>query len=786
MKKSLIAGASVFALVAGYGASALADDVNVAVSLGTLNQTVVNSATVTEENDEANQGIAGGAQDSLNNDFGSDTFEDQVLNQNNINSGINSGQQGGNAAAIAVDQDGVLDLGLDPEFDANVAISGNIADQDVTNTASVDSTDGPVPDNADPELEEDGIAGEALRSLNNDFGSDTFDNQAINQNNINSGINSAQQGANAAALAVDFDGSEDEVSVNAAFSGNYLTQEVSNEALVTDGDPGDNGNEDNDAIAGEAVDSLRNTFGTQTFENQVINQNNINSGINSAQQGANTASIAASIGDPDIDLGPGDPDSETDDAISDAIGAIEDALAFDVGGAGLGNMGGDVEAFEANIAASRSQGEQTVVNNADNSGDSEANEDGDEDGGIGGDPVNSLHNNFGDDTFRKQAINQNNINSGINSAQQGANTTSIATDTDGAFNILDLNIAVSDSNQTQTVTNTAAADDEDNDGVGGFDPDNTDPDEPNNSLFNSFGSDTYREQVINQNNINAGINSMQQGMNTTAMAIDNSGSFADGNAAWASTTGVQNGSNSATDDSDGVLDDTGLGIGGNPKQNNLNNVFGSDTFREQGINQNNVNAGINSAQQGGNTSALAVADNVSFVDVNLSAATTDLTQGSEETPLSNLASTTGDNSSGIGGNPQGLGDGIDPLSNEFGSDTFREQVMNQNNINSGINSAQQGANTTALSLDLGGPGGVDLNGAVSLASLSQTVTNTAVAGGMGNAGIAGGPNNALNNNFGNHTFQDQVINQNNINSGINSVQQGSNTVAIAVSGGTGF
>ncbi len=769
MKKSLIAGASVFALVAGFGSSAYADDINVAVGLNTLNSTVTNTATVEEDGGE-NQGIGGGGQESLNNNFGDNTYEDQVLNQNNIDSGINSAQQGGNAAAIAVDQDGV---GFDidpPEFDANLSIAGNIADQDVTNSATVNADD----DNPDDDGEEfNGIAGDANNSLNNNFGSDTFDKQVINQNNINSGINSAQQGGNAAALSVDLDGSEDELSVNAAFSGNYLTQDAENDAIVSDA--GNNGvNEDNDAIAGEVDDSLRNTFGTQTFENQVINQNNINAGINSAQQGANTTSIAASIGDPNIDLGPGDPDPETDDAISDAIDAIEDALAFDVGGGGIGNVGSDVEAFEGNVAAARSQGEQIVDNNAFNSGEGDG---GEEDSGIGGDPERSLHNNFGDDTFRAQAINQNNINSGINSAQQGANTTALAVDTDGSFNILDVNIAVTDSNQSQDFTNNAEANDKENDGVGGFDTDGNPV--PTDSLFNLFGDNTFKDQVINQNNINAGINSAQQGMNTTSMAIDDSGSIADINAAWASTTGYQVGDNTATDESEtAVFDDTGLGIGGNPSDNNLNNVFGEYTFQDQAINQNNINAGINNAQQGGNTSALAVADNVSFVDLNLSVASTDLEQD-----VTNTASVNADDSGGVGGNAVSEG-GNGPLSNHFGDYTFQNQVMNQNNINSGINSAQQGANTTALSLDLGGPGGVDLNGAVSLASLSQTVTNSASAMGTNNGGVGGGAVGALNNNFGNYTFQNQVMNQNNINSGINSAQQGSNTVAMAVSGGT--
>ena len=108
--------------------------------------------------------------------------------------------------------------------------------------------------------------------------------------------------------------------------------------------------------------------------------------------------------------------------------------------------------------------------------------------------------------------------------------------------------------------------------------------------------------------------------------------------------------------------------------------------------------------------------------------------------------------------------------------------MNQNNINSGINSVQQGANTVSAAVDLGGPGGLDINTAVSMSTLSQTVTNTATVNGPNNAGVGGDPYYALNNNFGSDTFKNQVMNQNNINSGINSAQQGANTVAVAYSG----
>jgi hypothetical protein len=771
MKKSLIAGASVFALVGGFGASAWADDINVAVSLNALGQTVTNNASVTGFGDEG-MGIAGGAVNSLNNNFGDSTYENQVLNQNNIDSGINSAQQGGNTAAIAVDTDGV---GFDidpPNFDANLAISGTWATQDVENTAFVNADDD---DPTDDDEEFNGIAGGAENSLRNNFGDNTFDEQVLNQNNINSGINSAQQGANTTAIAADLDGSEDELSINAAFAGAHLEQEADNEA--TNSNQGTGGvNEDNDAVAGEVDDSMVNFFGISTFENQVLNQNNINSGLNSAQQGANTTAIAASVGPNPINVSPGDPDiSETGDSVDNAVDAVNFGLGYDVFGAGVGNVGGDVELFEGNIAAAHSKGEQTVYNDATNSGEGLLT--GEQDGGVGGDPENSLYNHFGTESFRAQVLNQNNINAGINSAQQGANTTAIAVDTDRGFNFIDKNVAIAKSNQNQHADNDAFTNDNDNDGVGGFDSDDG-PDD--HALHNFFGVRTFQDQVLNQNNINAGINSAQQGMNTSAIAYDNSFSLADVNVAWAETDAVQTGENNAEDESnEAVLDNTGLGIGGNPKDSNLNNEFGDNTFMNQVLNQNSVNAGINSAQQGGNTSALAIADNISFLDVNLAVASTDLEQ-----EFDNFASVDSDvGSGGIGGNPVGVaGGGDDPLSNEFGSETFRNQVLNQNNINAGINSAQQGANTTALAIDLGTGGGVDLNGAVALSNLSQTVSNNAVVVGANNAGVGGGAVNALNNNFGANTFTNQVMNQNNINSGINSAQQGANTVAIAVSG----
>ncbi|MEQ8355981.1 MAG: hypothetical protein RH942_10635 [Kiloniellaceae bacterium] len=761
-------------MVAGLSGTAFAQsaDLNSSSATNTLNQTVTNSAS-NQDDENANDGIAGSPDNALNNNFGDTTFENGVMNQNNINSGINSAQQGGNAAAIAVDGDGVG--GGSNAIEKNLATAKNTETQTATNTAKVDTED--------DDDESDGIAGDPEHSLNNNFGSDTFDNQAINQNNINSGINSAQQGANAAALAVDLDGASGNNALNEAKAENKQTQTVINEAKV--GEEGD----DDDGIGGEADHSFVNDFGNQTFENQAINQNNINSGINSAQQGANTVAIAASAQDSShngtpnplntVSFGVVEIDSETQAAMDAATALVLDA--FDLNPTALGGNGGDPEDYETNKATATTMKNQTVTNTAkvtdDGNGDDNAN-----DGGIGGDAEDSLSNEFGDDTFRGQVLNQNNINSGINSAQQSGNTAAIAVDIDEGSNTRDINIATATADETQKFTNKAEVSGEDNDGVGGFDGDGDNED----TLYNNFGDNTFQDQVINQNNINAGINNGQQGMNTTAMAIDASDSTTDLNTATASSKGRQNGENKATDSSEGDKDDddvvAGHGVGGSPAEDNLNNKFGEYTFQNQVINQNNINSGINSAQQGANTAAIAVADEGSTTDKNTSTSTSDLRQGTGQVPLKNLASATGEDSGGVGGNPEGPDDDQDPLSNAFGDYTFQEQVINQNNINSGINSAQQGANTVAMAIDLGGPGGLDVNNAVSIATLSQTVTNTATVSGDSNAGVGGGAEYALNNNFGSNTFQNQVMNQNNINSGINSVQQGANTVAIAFSG----
>jgi hypothetical protein len=92
------------------------------------------------------------------------------------------------------------------------------------------------------------------------------------------------------------------------------------------------------------------------------------------------------------------------------------------------------------------------------------------------------------------------------------------------------------------------------------------------------------------------------------------------------------------------------------------------------------------------------------------------------------------------------------------------------------------AAASAAALMLGGMGqswaflDSQTNTAVAASVLVQAHTNNAAVNTMNALLQAQG--NVLNNNFGNNTFQGQVLNQNNINSGVNSALQGASTVAI--------
>jgi hypothetical protein len=114
--------------------------------------------------------------------------------------------------------------------------------------------------------DEDALEDGEYRALVN-FGSNTFDNQQVNVNGVNTGINAGQQGGIAFAY--------DEASDHGAVALNVLTQVSTNEVS--------NGDEifDNNALYNADI-----TFGSDTFKNQKVNVNGINTGMNSAQQGA--------------------------------------------------------------------------------------------------------------------------------------------------------------------------------------------------------------------------------------------------------------------------------------------------------------------------------------------------------------------------------------------------------------------------------------------------------------------------------------------------------------------
>ncbi|MEO3430376.1 hypothetical protein AAFN88_16080 [Pelagibius sp. CAU 1746] len=98
MKKSLIAAASAFALIIGGTSPSWAfldDQENTAVAVSVLGQTHTNNGNVNTMN-----ALLQAQGNVLNNNFGNNTFRAQVLNQQNINSGVNSALQGANSVAI--------------------------------------------------------------------------------------------------------------------------------------------------------------------------------------------------------------------------------------------------------------------------------------------------------------------------------------------------------------------------------------------------------------------------------------------------------------------------------------------------------------------------------------------------------------------------------------------------------------------------------------------------------------------------------------------------------------
>lgn len=126
----------------------------------------------------------------------------------------------------------------------------------------------------------------------------------------------------------------------------------------------------------------------------------------------------------------------------------------------------------------------------------------------------------------------------------------------------------------------------------------------------------------------------------------------------------------------------------------------------------------------------------------------------------------------------------------FGSNTFEVQDVDVNNFNSGINAAQQGAVSIAVSAPSGGHGGHSASsfggghgggndcecGAVAINDLDQEVANVV---GTYEAGIDDGARYDGRMAFGSDTFGDQDLTVNNFNSGWNAAQQGGVAIAAA-------
>lgn len=102
----------------------------------------------------------------------------------------------------------------------------------------------------------------------------------------------------------------------------------------------------------------------------------------------------------------------------------------------------------------------------------------------------------------------------------------------------------------------------------------------------NFGNHTFDDQKINSNNFNSGQNAAQQ--NGVGLSIDLVDEY--GSAAVSANVLHQVSTQSMTSWDENVDD-------GATYNGDMN--FGTDTFRNQKINANNFNSGMNAAQQGG-------------------------------------------------------------------------------------------------------------------------------------------------------------------------------------------
>jgi hypothetical protein len=276
---------------------------------------------------------------------------------------------------------------------------------------------------------------------------------------------------------------------------------------------------------------------------------------------------------------------------------------------------------------------------------------------------------FGDSTFKKQAVNVNGTNTGVNAAQQGgiALGADIAHDNSGGIGINTMSqVSTNDIDVDQLV-------DEDH------------------SLYNgrvTFGVDTFKEQKVNVNGLNTGVNAAQQGgiaigvntqggtgnpeavgsFDTDTVAKAKTTFHAVSQDALAVNTMYQDQTNTATYDHSDAIDDG---------EYRANVVFGDNTFDEQKVNVNGLNTGINAGQQGGIAFAYDGASDHGAVALNV------LTQVSVNE---------------VTGAEDVFDDSV--LYNadiRFGSNTFESQKVNVNGINTGMNSSQQGAIAVAVS-----------------------------------------------------------------------------------------
>ena len=203
--RKILGGASALALVMALSAPAQAADLTVD-GVGSISD--ANAISVNLQSQDVHQSIDNeeNVDGTYNGDmnFGDFTYEDQHINSNNVNSGMNGAQQNGVSFSIDLEgsgyeleidglETGDLELDWDDEtleFDdssvdhahikpGTAAVSANALKQ--VATQSIDSSDENVDD-------------DSVYNGDMNFGQDTFRNQAINANNFNSGMNAAQQG----------------------------------------------------------------------------------------------------------------------------------------------------------------------------------------------------------------------------------------------------------------------------------------------------------------------------------------------------------------------------------------------------------------------------------------------------------------------------------------------------------------------------------------------------------------------------------------------------------------